>query len=151
MVPKRPPQEEIPRILQNLELGKPCRLWVTGTSMVPFLRSEKDAVILKIFDGRVKRGDLLLYQRDSGLFLLHRVHRICPDGTYLLCGDNQSVLEPVSPAQVIAAVEAIERSGRQFSQDYWLWQELSAIWMGLFVMRPLLLRLMHGLWKILKG
>ena len=151
MTAKQEPREGVFRIRQTLARGDSCRLWVTGTSMVPFLRGEKDAVILKPFDGQVRRGDLLFYSRPNGQHILHRVHKICPDGSYLLCGDNQTALERVRHEQVIAAVTAIERRGRQFPQNHFLWRTLSGIWMGLFFLRPALLYLMHGLWKIFKG
>ena len=151
MIPKLDPQQAVPQIQGILARGQLCRLQVTGTSMVPFLRSEKDAVILKGFDGNVKKGDLLFYKRANGQYILHRVHSLCSDGTFLLCGDNQTVLEPVRPQQIIAAIAAIERNGKQFQPQNLLWRGLSRLWMGMFLLRPLLLKLMHGLWKILKG
>ena len=151
MALRQAPEVAVPRMEEILHGGGMCRLQVTGTSMVPFLRSEKDAVILKAFDNRVKRGDLLFYRRKNGQYILHRVHKLRDDGTYLLCGDNQTVLEPVEPGQVIAAIAAIERKGKQFPPENLLWRVLSGIWMGLFFMRPLLLKIIHGLWKILKG
>lgn len=151
MTVKQAPREGVLQIRQILARGDSCRLRVTGTSMVPFLRSEKDAVILKPFDGRVRRGDLLFYSRPNGQYILHRIHKICPDGGFLLCGDNQTVLERVQREQIIAAVAAVERRDRQFAQSHFLWRALSGIWMGLFFLRPVLLKLMHGLWKILKG
>lgn len=151
MVMRQAPEEAVPKIQAILQSGGCCRLHVTGTSMVPFLRSEKDAVILKPFDKNVRRGDLLFYKRKNGQYILHRVHMLCGDGSYLLCGDNQTALEPVKQEQIIASIAAIERSGKQFPQDHLLWRLLSRIWIGLFFMRTLLLKLMHGLWKILKG
>ncbi len=39
-------QEALPKIQALLQSGQACRLVVTGNSMLPFLRHEKDAVIL---------------------------------------------------------------------------------------------------------
>ena len=151
MVSKQSPDEAIPRILQNLQNDRPCTLWITGTSMVPFLRSEKDAVVLKAFDGQAKKGDLLLFQRANGQYVLHRIHKISKNGIYYLCGDNQTQMEPVAPEQILATVTQIQRKGRRFSASHWLWTLLSKIWMVLFPLRPILLPILHSIWKILKG
>lgn len=151
MVEKQNAAEAIPQILHNLQNNQPCRLWITGTSMVPFLRSEKDAVILKPFEGHVQSGDLLLYQRENGQCVLHRVHKKNPCGSYLVCGDNQVHRELVSPSQILASVAQIQRGSKQFPQSHWLWRALGRFWILLFPLRPILLPMMHGVWKILKG
>ncbi len=151
MAIQQAPEQAVARIEEILAAGGQCRLWVTGTSMVPFLRHGKDAVILTAMVQPPRRGDLLFYRRRGGQVILHRIHRLCPDGTFLLCGDNQVGLEPVAPGQVIGCVHAIERQGKQLSPRNLLWRSLSHIWMGLYFMRPPLLKLMHWLWKKLKG
>ena len=151
MVRKQSSAEAMPQILQKLQSNQPCTLWITGTSMVPFLRSEKDAVLLKAFAGEAQKGDILLFKRPNGQYVLHRVHKIDKTGAYHLCGDNQTSMEPVVPEQILAIVTQIQRKGRKFSSSHWLWRLLSGLWMTLFPLRPILLPIMHGLWKILKG
>jgi SOS-response transcriptional repressor LexA len=129
MVKKQSSAEAIPQILQKLQSNQPCALWITGTSMVPFLRSEKDAVLLKAFDGTAQKGDILLFRRPNGQYVLHRVHKITTNGNYHLCGDNQTSMEPVAPEQILAIVTQIQRKGRKFPSSHWLWVLLSKLWM----------------------
>lgn len=137
-------QETLPKIQAILHSGASCRLVVTGNSMVPFLRHKKDAVILAPCR-TVRRGDILFYFRSPQVCVLHRVCKVCRDGTLLLCGDAQSRREPVAPRQVIAAVSHVERGGkcvdcRRFSlrAAVWLWQALRPV-------RPYLLPLLRKL------
>ena len=84
----------------------------SGTSMLPMLRDRKDVVYLRKMERRAKRYDVVLFRRYSGEYVLHRVVRIEPDGTYVLCGDNQVALERgVKQEQMLAVVEAFRRNG----------------------------------------
>lgn len=148
---KQTPQQALPKIQQLLSEGKSCRLQVTGTSMVPFLRSEKDAVILSPLDRPARRGDILFYLRGEKRCLLHRVHKRLPDGNYLICGDNQTFPEIVAPEKVIGIAGAIERNGRHFSANNPLWRFLSLLWILLKPIRPALLAIIGWLWRVFKG
>ena len=146
---KMTPQQALPKIKAVLDLGQTCQLTVTGTSMVPFLRHEKDAVILTAFSGAAVRGDILFYLRDGQTPILHRVHRVRPDGSFLICGDNQIRLETVAPAQVLATVTHVIRRGKLIPCGSFLWRFLSALWLLLYPIRTPLLKLIHRLaaWK----
>jgi phage repressor protein C with HTH and peptisase S24 domain len=49
-------------------------LTATGSSMEPFLKGGRDRVTLVPPGARpVRRGDVVLFQRDCGAFVLHRV------------------------------------------------------------------------------
>ena len=124
-------QEALPKIQAILQSGQSCRLVVTGSSMLPFLRHKKDAVILAPYQGNAKRGDILFYARAPQVCVLHRVQKVLKDGTLLFCGDAQTALEPVKPEQIIAAVPQIERDGKtvdcsrlSLRTAVWLWQVL---------------------------
>ena len=124
-------QETLPKIRAILQSGQSCRLVVTGNSMRPFLRHEKDAVILAPYQGSAQRGDILFYARAPQVCVLHRVQKVCKDGTLLLCGDAQTQLEPVKPEQIIASVPQIECDGKtvdcslfSLRTAVWLWQLL---------------------------
>ena len=106
------PAEALPRIRAALDAGRPCRLVVTGTSMLPFLRDRQDAVILVPPGNSFQRGDILFYLRSPQVCILHRVHSVRSDGVLLLCGDAQLHLEPIHPSQVIARVSQVERGGK---------------------------------------
>lgn len=59
--------------------------------MLPLLRQGIDSVVLVSPEG-VAENDMMLYRRDDGQFVLHRVIKIKGD-EYVMCGDNQTILE----------------------------------------------------------
>lgn len=118
-----------------------------GTSMLPTLHNEGDRVILKKFS-KLKKYDLPLYIRDDGQFVLHRVHKVNPDGTYNMCGDNQWHIEKnVRPDQIIGTVIKIQRSGKTFTTKNIFYKLYVTIWVAI---RPLRHILIGGIRKIFK-
>ena len=76
------------------------------------LRQYRDSVVLAPVDDRLQQGDIALYQRDDGSYVLHRVIRLIPEG-YLFCGDNQAELETVRQDQLVAVVTSYIKKGQQ--------------------------------------
>ena len=82
------------------------RLYPKGTSMLPLIRQGKDSVIL-VQPSLLSIGDIILYKRENGQFVLHRIVKTKKD-EYILCGDNQTQLEyGIKESQVIAKVKAV--------------------------------------------
>lgn len=136
-------REALPKIRLALETAGVCRLTVTGTSMLPFLRDRQDAVLLAPLSRPPRRGDILFYLRGEGTCILHRVHRVRPDGTLVLCGDAQVGLEPVRPEQVVAVATHIERKGRQTPCTAPGLRFRVALWQLLRPVRPWIMALMR--------
>ncbi len=65
---------------------------VTGTSMNPLLYEKRDFVFVKKPSFPLEIGDIPLYRRADGHFVLHRIVAKNENG-YVMCGDNQFVLE----------------------------------------------------------
>ena len=59
-----------------------------GVSMKPLVRPDRDLIVVERLGRPPKKYDVLLFQRDSGDYVLHRLLEIRKDG-YVLCGDNQ--------------------------------------------------------------
>lgn len=144
------PMESLVQILETqLQLGGRANLVVTGDSMYPTLRHRKDMVELVPPPDKLKRGDLILYRRESGQYILHRIISR-PKGDGFFCsGDNQWERESVSQPQVMALVDRFTRKGKTYrindlSNRLWV-----GAWCWLFpVRRPLLaLRRWVGRWK----
>ena len=134
------PMESLAEILSlQMESGGTARLVVTGGSMYPTLRHRKDVVHLTPVVKPLKRGDLVLYKRKNGQFVLHRIVSKPKNGEFICCGDNQWKKEPVAEEQVIAIVDGFVRKEKNFketSPSYRLWV---GVWTALFpVRRPLL-------------
>ena len=58
---------------QLLEQGETLMLPVLGHSMSPFLVHKRDTVWLAATHGPYKKGDIILYRRGSGSYILHRI------------------------------------------------------------------------------
>ena len=111
-------QELLPFIEEALNNNKTFTIPITGTSMLPLLVKGRDTVTIKKCEARLKKGDLPLYRRQDGSFVLHRVVSVEADGTYTMCGDNQFLKEKgIAHTAIIGVVTAITRNGKTFSVD----------------------------------
>lgn len=100
--------------LELIESGEDVPLTGSGNSMRPFLRDEKDVLIMTSPIGReIATGDVVLYQRDNGQLVIHRVYKRCKDGTFCFVGDNQWSLERnISPHQFCAVAKKVVKEGK---------------------------------------
>lgn len=110
-MPKVKLKDCMPLIEESFSRGQPVTIPVTGVSMEPTL-SSGDAVTLTPPDWtHIRRGDILLYRRANGQFVLHRVvavHKTTVD----FCGDSQVIVEKNIPkSSVIAKTIAYEKDG----------------------------------------
>lgn len=111
-------QELLPFIEEALNNNKTFTIPITGTSMLPLLVEGRDTVTIKKCETTLKKGDLPLYRRQDGSFVLHRVVSVDADGTYTMCGDNQFLKEKgIAHTAIIGVVTAITRNGKTFSVD----------------------------------
>ncbi len=118
-----------------LAAGERICVPVTGGSMSPFLVGGRDHVLLQAPPKTVARGDMALFRRKDGGYVLHRVIRVCEDGLYLV-GDGQRELEgPVAPEQVLAVATNACRKGRWIGRgDFW-WDFFAGAWLTLLPLR----------------
>lgn len=138
-----------PILRQTLEAGGSVRLPVTGTSNLPVLAPDRDLVTLVKAEQPLKKGDLPLYKRDSGQFVLHRVVSVQADGCYCCCGDHQWKKERgIRPDQILGVVSEIRRKNREFSAEnprYRFWIQL---WVHLLPCRRPLVRIYHAVERL---
>ena len=129
------PMEELYKaIALQLENGGRARLTVTGRSMLPLLRAHRDAVELILVSGQQKKGKIILYRRESGQFVLHRIVGLTKDG-YICCGDNEAAREPVAHRQLLAVVDGLVRKGKHVSMGHLSYRVYTALWVGFFPCR----------------
>ena len=126
-----------PLLAEQMEGGGSCLLAVTGSSMLPTLRQGRDVVVLRRPE-ELRRGDVILYRRESGQYVLHRIIRHAWRDC-LCCGDNQRQTERVKREQILAVVSAVRRGGRLLSTRSFGWRLWSRLWLALFpARRPIL-------------
>ena len=125
-------------MLPQLSQGGTVRLTVSGCSMHPMLRSRRDTVVLRE-DADLRKGDLILFRREDGSFVLHRIVRVKNADQWIVCGDNQYEPEIVERDQVLAKMTEFIRGGKTFRAEHPGYKAYVAIWVWLFpVRRPLL-------------
>ncbi len=98
-------------VLEALDSGSRVAFTPRGRSMKPTLRDDQDVVYLTRATNPT-RYDVVLYRRDSGQYVLHRIVGVASDGTFVLCGDGQTTLERgIRREQILAKVAAFKRGG----------------------------------------
>lgn len=144
------PEQVMEPLLGLLEETEAVPLVISGNSMTPFLVHGRDTVYLSKPEGRFCRGDMLLYRRNSGAYVLHRVYRVEGD-RFTMVGDAQTQLEPgIRRDQILARVCAVRRKGKLLQSGSLLWVFFEKIWIRLVPARPVLWRMVTG-WKKLFG
>lgn len=127
-------------IADILKSGNEAPLTVTGSSMLPFLRNEKDAVLLSGAKS-VRKGDVALYKRENGQYVLHRVTKRKKDGLYF-CGDAQYSLEgPLPETCILAVVVKARWRGKWIGKGHPVWFFFEKIWPNILPIRKILVRL----------
>lgn len=113
-------------------IAKGGRAWitVTGNSMYPFLKEGRDSVELsKATFEKIKKGDIVLIRRITGVFVLHRVFKKGQDCFYMIGDAQQWVEGPLKPEQLHAVVTRIKRKGRVIDCSNPLLKVCVALWM----------------------
>lgn len=99
-----------PLIDEVISGGGEFRLTPNGISMLPLIRPGVDSITL-VLPNNVQKGDVVLYKRDNGQYVLHRVMYIKKE-EYVMCGDNQKELEfGITNGHILAKLKDIFRDG----------------------------------------
>jgi SOS-response transcriptional repressor LexA len=134
-------QEYLDAVCELLRQGeRSVTVPVAGGSMTPFLING-DTVYLDLPGTPVKRGDIVLYTREGGRYILHRVYKVNPDGSFLMVGDAQMELEYLSNTDCVrACVTSAAHKGKRNCPGQLRWWAYSHLWRWLLPFRH---RLMH--------
>lgn len=117
-----------------------------GTSMYPMLRNRRDSVYLVRYNGEgLKKYDLPVYKRDNGQQVMHRCLGKDENG-YIMCGDNQWVLEHgVREDQIIAVAKGFYRDEKYIPNESRLYRFYYKSWAKSLFLRKCMLRVIHKL------
>ena len=125
--------------------GHEVSIPVVGSSMTPFLGDGRDRVFARAPSRPVRRGDIVLYRRRNGDFILHRVYRVHGRGdaaAFDLVGDAQDRIERnIQRDQIFAVVTRARRKGKLIEPGGVYWWFFQFIWIRLVPVRSLLIRL----------
>lgn len=116
----------MPLIRERIAAEQLVRIYPYGKSMLPMLCEGRDSVVLSKAQ-RIKKYDIILYQRENGQYILHRVVKV--GKTYTCIGDNQFVLERgIANEQIVAVCTAFTRKGKEYSTDSLMWRAYAVFW-----------------------
>lgn len=136
-------------LLGLLEEAETVPLMISGSSMTPFLVHGRDTVYLSKVDRSLKKGDMVLYQRQNGDYVLHRIFKAECD-SYTMVGDAQTHLETgIKPDQIRALVTAVRRKDKLLQKGNLLWAFYEKIWIRMVPMRPAVRNLYSNMKRLL--
>lgn len=135
-------QDQLMAVLPDLlDAGAEVPLIISGNSMYPFLKHNRDTVYLSKPNGQPAVGDLVLYRRRHGELVLHRVIS-AENGSLTMLGDRQVTPEEgISRDVVLAVVNAVRRNGKLIRQGDPVWVFFAKRWLALVRFRPRLIQL----------
>ena len=139
-----------PLIKETLDQGGTFSLTITGTSMYPFIVGGRDKVTLSPLPEKLKKNDLPLYRRANGAFVLHRIVKVCKDGTYTCCGDHQWWLEKnLHREQMIGLATEYIRKGKKLTNKNLVYRIYRTVWTWVLPFRRHFFML-NGMWHGVK-
>ena len=100
-----------------LRAGHAVRFRATGGSMRPLVR-EGDRVLVKpIAASKIKAGDVVLAEMDTGRAVMHRVIRV-EQGAFTLQADQSQQPDGVLPgSKILGRLESLHRNGAEIHLD----------------------------------
>ena len=131
--------EQMVDIERLLREGQSIQINPQGYSMYPMFVPGRDAAVIESAEiAGLKRGDVVLYRRESGILVLHRIWRVREDGFYMV-GDNQSEVEgPLRASQIKGILTGFIRRGKYRSVKNPVYRLASSLWLFLRPVRPAL-------------
>lgn len=109
-------KDAAPVIEEILSSGGKVKILASGRSMEPVIRDGQDTVVLKRAENPPRKDDIVLFKRDSGSLVLHRI--IAVDGSSItLRGDSQWSTEAVDVSMVMGVLDSVERNGQIIKAD----------------------------------
>lgn len=119
--------EEIDRMLLD---GHSVTMRAKGNSMFPFIRSERDSVVLQRKQ-EITVGSIVLARLQNGSYVLHRVYRLEKEVVVLMGDGNLYATERCRRNEVVGVVTQIIRDGGQVDCTSrkecfkaWVWRKL---------------------------
>ena len=130
------------------ELARTGRLVYTnvGVSMMPLLREGRDIMVIERREiSQLRRYDAVLFRRPwiqgRGAYVMHRILRINPDGTFWIVGDNCTSGETVAGENILGVLTAVKRGKRTVRTDDLGYRLYVAFWCAPYPLRFFVLKL----------
>lgn len=127
--------ELLPTILECVQNGQEAVFTPGGISMQPMIYGGKDRVALVKPRFPLKKSDILLYRREDGILVLHRLVGF-QNGQYVFRGDNTLANEyGITDENILAMVSRFCRNGKWHSVDEKGYRFYAAFWSAVYPFR----------------
>ncbi len=135
---KIPNETLIPEIARLIEEGMDVTFKPKGVSMLPFIRGERDSVVLRKA-ASIKVGDIALAETEGSGYVLHRIEKIEGETVVLMGDGNIAGRETCSRSRILAVAARIIRDGKEIDCDSPSHRRNAKIWRFLLPVRRYLL------------
>ena len=117
---------------------------ITGTSMLPLLKEGRDLVELEsCSQERLKKGNVVLYKKNDGTLVLHRIIKTENGEFFTVLGDHQfKNAERVYKNQIIAVARGFFIKGRYVNEKTRWYRLYKKIWLSSLTVRRCFLALL---------
>lgn len=137
-------EELFPVLKELLDSGKDVSLNTKGSSMTPFIH-EKDVLYVTPAPEVLKRGDMAVFQRLSGEYVMHRIRYVRQGANgikeYYFIGDAQNWTEgPIFREQIFGLVTAVKRRGKWTDKKHFVWWFYRHVWLNMVPVRHLVFK-----------
>ena len=113
--------------------------------MLPLLRENRDLMVIrKKGAAKLNKYDAVLFLRDNGEYVLHRIIKV-NSGSYRVIGDNCISGEDVRGDQIIGVLEEIVRDGKTIRVTDICYRIFVRVWWSIYPVRVLIKTVMMHL------
>lgn len=114
-----------------------------GDSMMPLLKENRDLMVLEKPNREVGKYDAVLYKRENGQYVMHRIIGVRDDG-FVLCGDNRFCKEfGVKKEQILAILTGVVHKGKNIDCNGFLYRLYVHLWCDFFFLRAFILKVIY--------
>ncbi len=110
-----------------------------GVSMRPLLRERKDVVVIEKPKEHWKKYDTVLFLRNNGQYVLHRILKVYEDNCWIV-GDNCYSGEMIKKTQILGVMTSFKRGKRLIHVTDWDYRLYTHIWCDLYPVRFFILK-----------
>lgn len=115
----------------------PLTIPIYGSSMMPLIRYGKDPATIVPLRREPLEGDIVLFRRQDGELVIHRVWKLLPEGSLQTWGDNcHSKDKPIRRQDALGLVVSVNRDGREIPLDTPRQRRRGVKWMTSPIRRP---------------
>lgn len=137
--------DEYCKLLSSEEAVEALPVTISGNSMAPFLVHGRDTVYISRITRPLQVGDVVLYRRAGGNYILHRIAAIHGD-VYTMIGDAHSGKEPgIRREQILAIMVSARRKGKLQQPGTFWWDFFAKVWLRMIPLRRPVMRLYSAL------